>query len=52
MNIEEQNLNKPQKPQLNIGAVSGSCLVVVKKDKYDDWWYECSTKKYERYNYR
>jgi hypothetical protein len=24
MNIEEQNLNEPQKPQLNIGVVSGS----------------------------
>ena len=25
MNIEEQNLNDPQKPQLNIGAVRHSC---------------------------
>lgn len=24
MKIEEQNVNEPQKPQLNIGAVSGS----------------------------
>ena len=24
MNLEEQNSNEPQKPQLNIGAVSGS----------------------------
>jgi hypothetical protein len=24
MKLEEQNLNEPQKPQLNIGAVSGS----------------------------
>jgi len=26
MNIEEQNSNKPQNPQLNIGAVSSSLL--------------------------
>lgn len=25
MKIEEKNLNEPQKPQLNIGAVSSSC---------------------------
>lgn len=24
MNLENENLNEPQKPQLNIGAVSGS----------------------------
>jgi transposase-like protein len=28
MKIEEQNLNEPQKPQLNIGAVSGSLLTL------------------------
>ena len=27
MKIEEQNLNEPQNPQLNIGAVSGSYLL-------------------------
>lgn len=30
MKIENKNLNKPQDPQLNIGAVSGSCLVCEK----------------------
>jgi hypothetical protein len=44
--------NLPQNPPLQQTAVIGSCLIVVKKDKYDDWWYECLTKKYERYNYR
>ena len=33
MKIEEQNLNEPQKPQLNIGAVSGSAL----PDGWLDW---------------
>ena len=31
MNIEEQNLDKPQKPQLNIGAVSGSSIEIVEE---------------------
>jgi len=34
MNIEEQNLNEPQKPQLNIPAVSCS-VVHCKKAPYD-----------------
>jgi len=28
MKIEVENLNEPQKPQLNIGAVRRSCLIV------------------------
>lgn len=32
MNLEEQNLNEPQKPQLNIGAVSGSYFKILDKD--------------------
>lgn len=31
MKIEEQNSNEPQKPQLNIGAVSGSFISDVEK---------------------
>lgn len=47
MKIEEQNLNEPQTPQLNITAVSGSLLDETKtedcKHKYKctldtDWW--------------
>lgn len=32
MNIEEQNFNEPQKPQLNIGAVTRSAVDI--DDKY------------------
>jgi hypothetical protein len=32
MKLEEKNINEPQKPQLNIGAVSGST--------WDDLWQE------------
>jgi hypothetical protein len=41
MNIEEQNLDKPQKTQLNIPAVSGSLLVSELEEFYyemgEDW---------------
>jgi hypothetical protein len=29
MKLEQENLNEPQKPQLNIGAVSGSYIWLV-----------------------
>jgi hypothetical protein len=51
MNLEEQNLNETQKPQLNIGAVRRSALLwwnKLKKSKqrdyemqmfgYGEWW--------------
>lgn len=28
MKLEEQNLNEAEKPQLNIGAVSGSVFII------------------------
>ncbi len=31
--LEKENLNEPQKPQLNIGAVSGSYTIVCNKCK-------------------
>jgi hypothetical protein len=31
MNTEKQNLNEPQNPQLNIGAVSGSSIEIVEE---------------------
>ena len=33
MKLENENLNEPEKPQLNIGAVSGSAL----PDGWMDW---------------
>lgn len=36
MKIEEQNLNEPQKPQLNIGAVSGSCFGRISESVFSD----------------
>lgn len=39
MKIEAENLNKPQNPQLNIGAVSGSYyLVRYCGGSYDDYY--------------
>ena len=36
MKIEEQNSNEPQKPQLNIPAVSGSCFGRVSESVFSD----------------
>jgi len=51
MNTDKISIENKNQPSC-LGAVSSSCLIVVKKDKYDDWWYECLSKKYERYNFR
>jgi len=37
MKLEEQNLNEPHKPQLNIDAVSGSISEIA-----IEWWYNLS----------
>ena len=39
MKLENKNLNEPQKPQLNIGAVSGS-LFYQKVEKLVNEWKE------------
>jgi hypothetical protein len=36
MNIEEKNLNEPQKPQLNIPAVSSSVLMYINMTREED----------------
>ena len=38
MKLENENLNEPQKPQLNIGAVSGSASDNVKSEPEEDYW--------------
>jgi hypothetical protein len=35
--LENENINEPQNPQLNIGAVSGSISEIAM-----NWWYDLS----------
>ena len=47
MNIENKNLNEPQNPQLNIGAVSGSLLSDEEiRSGADEWVFDINGMKW------